>query len=61
VIFKNHESLITVRFPERTKLRKFLPRDTVVQSPSFDVRRGRRVEIKEGAAEQKSSRPNQKT
>jgi len=33
----------------------------VVQSPSFDVQRGRRVEIKEGAAEQKSSQPNQKT
>jgi HSP20 family molecular chaperone IbpA len=35
--------------------------EIVVQSPSFDVRRGRRVEIKEGAAEQKSSQPNQKT
>ena len=35
--------------------------EIVVQAPSFDVRRGRRVEIKEGASEPKSSQPNQKT
>jgi HSP20 family protein len=34
--------------------------EIVLQAPSFDVRRGRRVEIKEGASEQKSSQPNQK-
>ena len=33
----------------------------MVQAPSFDVRRGRRVEIKEGASEQKSGQQNQKT
>ena len=35
--------------------------EIVVQAPSFDVRRGRRIEIKEGASEQKSNQPNQKT
>ena len=35
--------------------------EIVLQAPSFDVRRGRRVEIKEGASEQKSSQPNPKT
>jgi HSP20 family protein len=35
--------------------------EIVLQAPSFDVRRGRRVEIKEGAPEQKSSQPNPKT
>jgi HSP20 family protein len=35
--------------------------EIVLQAPSLDVRRGRRVEIKEGAPEQKSSQPNQKT
>lgn len=35
--------------------------EIVVQAPSFDVRRGRRVEIKEGASEQKSNQQNQKT
>ena len=35
--------------------------EVVIQAPSFDVRRGRRVEIKEGAPEQKPNQPNQKT
>src|SRR5258705_8841768 len=35
--------------------------EIVMQAPSTDVRRGRRVEIKEGAPEQKSSQQNQKT
>jgi len=35
--------------------------EVVVQAPSFDVRRGRRIEVKEGAPEQKSNQPNQKT
>jgi HSP20 family protein len=35
--------------------------EVVVQAPSFDVRRGRRVEIKEGTSEQKSNQQNPKT
>jgi HSP20 family protein len=35
--------------------------EVVIQAPSFDVRRGRRVEIKEGTSEQKSNQQNQKT
>lgn len=35
--------------------------EIVVQAPSFDVRRGRRVEIKEGASEQKSNQQHPKT
>ena len=35
--------------------------EIVLQAPSFDVRRGRRVEIKEGTSEQKSSQQNPKT
>jgi HSP20 family protein len=35
--------------------------EIVLQAPSFDVRRGRRVEIKEGATEQKPHQQNQKT
>jgi HSP20 family molecular chaperone IbpA len=35
--------------------------EIVVQAPSFDVRRGRRVEIKEGASEQEPNQQNQKT
>jgi HSP20 family protein len=35
--------------------------EIVVQAPSFDVRRGRRVEINEGASEQKSNQQHQKT
>ena len=35
--------------------------EIVLQAPSFDVRRGRRVEIKEGTPEPKSSQQNQKT
>jgi len=34
--------------------------EIVVQAPSFDVRRGRRVEIKEGASEQKPGQQNPK-
>jgi HSP20 family protein len=35
--------------------------EIAVQAPSFDVRRGRRVEIKEGMPERKSNPQNQKT
>ena len=35
--------------------------EIVIQAPSFDVRRGRRVEIKEAASEQKPNQQNQKT
>ena len=35
--------------------------EIVIQAPSFDVRRGRRVEIKEGAAEQKPNQQHPKT
>jgi HSP20 family protein len=35
--------------------------EIVVQAPSFDVRRGRRVEIKEGASAQESGQQNPKT
>lgn len=35
--------------------------EIVLQAPSFDVRRGRRVEIKEGAQAQKQSQQNPKT
>ena len=35
--------------------------EIVVQAPSFDVRRGRRIEIKEASPEQKSNQQNQKT
>jgi hypothetical protein len=35
--------------------------EIVLQAPSFDVRRGRRVEIKEGTSEQKSGQQSQKT
>ncbi len=35
--------------------------EIVVQAPSFDVRRGRRVEIKEGSSEQKPNQQNPKT
>lgn len=35
--------------------------EIVLQAPSFDVRRGRRVEITEGTPEQKSSQQNPKT
>lgn len=35
--------------------------EIIVQAPSFDVRRGRRVEIKEGASEQKSNQQHPKT
>jgi len=35
--------------------------EIVVQAPSFDVRRGRRVEIKEGASEQKPGQQSPKT
>jgi HSP20 family molecular chaperone IbpA len=35
--------------------------EIVVQAPSFDVRRGRRVEIKEAASEQKSNQQGPKT
>jgi HSP20 family protein len=34
--------------------------EIVLQAPSFDVRRGRRVEIKEGTSEQKSGQQSQK-
>lgn len=34
--------------------------EIVVQAPSFDVRRGRRIEIKEGAGEKKQGQQNQK-
>jgi HSP20 family molecular chaperone IbpA len=35
--------------------------EIVIQAPSFDVRRGRRVEIKEGAPEQKPNQQHPKT
>jgi len=35
--------------------------EIVLQAPSFDVRRGRRVEIKEGTSEQRSNQSNPKT
>ena len=35
--------------------------EIVVQALSFDVRRGRRIEIKEGTSEQKSGQQNPKT
>jgi HSP20 family protein len=35
--------------------------EVVVQTPSFDVRRGRRIEIKEGTSEQKSNQQAPKT
>jgi len=34
--------------------------EIVLQAPSFDVRRGRRIEIKEGAGEKKQGQQNQK-
>lgn len=35
--------------------------EIVLQAPLFDVRRGRRVEIKEGASEPKSNQQHPKT
>ena len=35
--------------------------EVIVQAPSFDVRHGRRVEIKEGTSEQKSNQQDPKT
>jgi hypothetical protein len=62
VILTKRKSQITdyeSRFTNPTESR-VVPQ-IVVQAPSFDVRRGRRIEIKEGASEQKSNQPNQKT
>ena len=35
--------------------------EIVIQAPSFDVRRGRRVEIKERTSEQRSNQQNPET